>query len=211
MFPTLTTSAGLDRRVEATGPDGAAVELDGTTTGGDPNALTFNWTGPFGTLNGPIITPVIPIGTHLIRLVVTDPYGGNADATVTVTVQDTTPPVISARASPDVLWPPNHKLVEVTVKVEVSDIVDPRPVCSITEIKSNQPTNGTGDGNTQPDWIVTSGTTNGSGALSVQLRAERAGTDKNARIYSIELGCTDPSGNVAPQTVAVTVPFDGKK
>ena len=58
---------------------------------------------------------------------------------------------------------------------------------------------------------MTSGTTNGSGALSVQLRAERAGTDKEARIYSIQLGCTDASGNVATQTVAVTVPFDGKK
>jgi len=58
---------------------------------------------------------------------------------------------------------------------------------------------------------VTSRTTNGSGALSVQLRAERAGTDKEARIYSIELGCTDASGNVAPQSVAVTVPFNGKK
>jgi len=30
-------------------------------------------------------------------------------------------------------------------------------------------------------------------------------------IHALSIGCTDASGNVATQTVAVTVPFDGKK
>jgi hypothetical protein len=74
-------------------------------------------------------------------------------------------------------------------------------VCSIASVSSNEPENGTGDGDTAPDWQVT-------GALSIELRAERAGTG-TGRIYSIAVSCTDRSGNVsAPALVNVTVPHN---
>ena len=190
-----------------TGQDGARVTLNGSATGGKPDALTFTWTGPFGSLHGSTVNPVIPLGDHIIGLEVTDPYGGYAAANMTVTVQDTTPPVIrAAKASPDVLWPANHKLVDVTVKIEVSDIADANPACSIASIASNQPINA----NTDPYWILPSRSTKGSGDLLLQLRAERAGVDKTARIYTLQINCADAFGNLATQTVAVTVPFGGQ-
>ena len=60
--PQLKANAGANQRVEATGPDGARVTLNGSATGGNPDALTFTWNGPFGTLHGSNVNPVIPLG-----------------------------------------------------------------------------------------------------------------------------------------------------
>ena len=98
-----------------------------------------------------------------------------------------------------VLGPPNHKLVNVTVDYEVIS------ACSVTctlSVSSNEPVDGTGDGDTSPDWIVFD-------AHHVQLRAERAGKG-NDRVYTITITCTDDAGNSSSQTVTVTVPHDEK-
>ena len=123
-------------------------------------------------------------------------------------VQDTTPPTIhSLSASPSVLWPPNHKMVEVAVTVAAEDICDAAPVCQIVDVTSNEPINGLGDGDTEPDWEVT-------GDLTVlDLRAERSGVG-SGRVYTIHIECADLSGNTATATVDVSVPHDrgkGKK
>jgi parallel beta-helix repeat protein len=118
---------------------------------------------------------------------------------------DITPPTIhSISANPNVLWPVNHKMVKVTVTVDATDICDPAPICKIVSVTSNEPINGLGDGNTQPDWEIT-------GNLTVNLCAERVGTG-SGRVYTIHVNCTDASGNVAIATVDVTVLHDkGKK
>jgi hypothetical protein len=67
-------------------------------------------------------------------------------------------------------------------------------------VTSSEPANGTGDGNTSSDWEIT-------GPLTVDLRAERAGTG-SGRIYTITVECRDASGNVSTGTVQVTVPHD---
>jgi hypothetical protein len=118
---------------------------------------------------------------------------------------DLIPPVIeSISANPDVLWPPNHKMVTVTLSVDVSDNCGNGTNCQITEVSSNEPVNGPGDGNTAPDWEIT-------GDLTVNLRAERTGKG-SGRIYTITVMCTDASGNSSTGTVTVTAPHDkGKK
>ena len=63
---------------------------------------------------------------------------------------------------------------------------------------SNEPLNGTGDGNTAVDWVVVD-------AHHVQLRAERDG-DGTGRIYTITITATDSAGNTSAQTVTVSVP-----
>jgi hypothetical protein len=88
-------------------------------------------------------------------------------------------------------------MVNVTVTVVAVDSVDPAPVSQIISVTSNQPINGTGDGDTSPDWVIT-------GPLTVQLRSERShGKD---RIYTITIETTDASGNstTATDTVVVT-------
>jgi hypothetical protein len=111
------------------------------------------------------------------------------------------PVIVSVRATPNVLFPPNHKLVPVTISVVTSGNVVSTKIISVT---SNQPINGTGDGNTSPDWIIT-------GDLTVLLRAERAGNIKTDRVYTITVQVTDSFGNTATTTVRVTVPHDQGK
>ena len=129
-------------------------------------------------------------------------FAGDADfaaasAASTLTVLDTVPPVIGAvTASPGLVAVPDHRLFTAMVDYHASD-VSGTPVCALT-VESNEPENGTGDGNTSTDWLVID-------AHHVQLRAERAGTG-NGRIYTITVRCTDASGNAASKSTTVAVP-----
>ena len=69
--------------------------------------------------------------------------------------------------------------------------------CVISNITSNQPVNGTGDGDTAPDWEVVD-------EHHVRLRAERSGGV--TRVYTITITCTDAFGNTSTSQVQVTVP-----
>ena len=95
-----SAAAGSDQTVEATSPAGATVALDGAASSdpdGDP--LTYSWTGPFGSASGSTPSVLLPLGTHTITLSVSDGSVSASD-TLTVTVQDTTGPVISFVRSP---------------------------------------------------------------------------------------------------------------
>lgn len=124
----------------------------------------------------------------------------NADSIAfQVTVEDTTPPAVtSISASPATLWPPNHQMVNVVVTASVVDAVDPMPTVKILSVSSNQPVNGTGDGDAGPDWKIT-------GPMTLQLRAERAGNSKTDRVYTITVQTRDSAGNVGTATVTVRV------
>ena len=94
----------------------AFVFLDGSRSrDGDGDQLTFAWTGVFGSEEGQNPLVKLGVGTHVISLTVSDGQGGTATDTVTVTVNDDATPVVdSAAASPSSLWPPNHRMVNVT-------------------------------------------------------------------------------------------------
>ncbi|HYT59200.1 MAG TPA: hypothetical protein VEL06_03460, partial [Haliangiales bacterium] len=124
--------------------------------------------------------------------------GNQATCSFTVTVRDTESPVItSLSAKPTTLRPPNHQMVLVTVGVKATDNAGPS-TCRITSVTSNEPVNGLGDGDQEPDWII-------AGDLTLYLRAERA-QNGTGRIYSITVTCTDTAGNATNGTVAVFVP-----
>jgi hypothetical protein len=119
------------------------------------------------------------------------------------TPPDTMPPVIkSVTPSPGLLWPPNHKMVPVTVTADVSDNSG-NATCKIISITSNEPENGLGDGDTAPDWII-------SGDLSVNLRAERSGNG-TGRVYTINVSCSDSASNTSNQSAIVKVPINQGK
>ena len=110
------------------------------------------------------------------------------------------PPVIAGGAvSPGVLWPANHKMINVRVSYTVTDDRDPAAAvqCSLS-VASNEPANGTGDGDTAPDWQVVD-------SHRVFLRAERAGSG-NGRTYTITIACTDTAGASSTHQVKVQVP-----
>jgi len=105
--------------------------------------------------------------------------------------------VQSITASPNVLSPPNHQMVPVTITVNLTANAG-AVTARIVKVTSSDPSNTTGDGNTGGDWFVT-------GPLTLQLRAER-GASGIGRTYTITVEITDPSGNVITGSVTVFVP-----
>ena len=117
-------------------------------------------------------------------------------------VQDTTPPNIeSVSVSRNILWPPTHKMVRVTVGVTATDIVDSDPWCRVVDIASNESVlDELGSGNTSPDWEILDD-------LKIKLRAERSG-EGDGRVYTLNVRCTDGFDNSSEETVEVFVPLD---
>lgn len=107
------------------------------------------------------------------------------------------PAIASAAASPAVLWPPDHKMVAITVTAPESGPCDSAKVCRVVSVESNEPADEKGDGDTSPDWIIEGN--------SVRLRAERSGTG-SGRVYTLRMECADSSGNASTTTATVTVP-----
>jgi hypothetical protein len=232
--PTLTVDTSLDCvvacEVSLTVDDGletdsssSMVTIEDTTPPSltAPADITWECTSPAGTpvpLGTPTVSDIcdpspavaddapalFPLGTTSVTWSAKDKCGKGNTATQDVTIVDTTPPEVALSVTPEVLWPPNHRLVPVNVVASVSDVCDENPVCQIVSVGSNEPVNGSGDGNTAPDWET-------NGDLEVSLRAERSGNG-NGRLYSIMVECSDASGKSSAETVTVSVPHDkGKK
>jgi photosystem II stability/assembly factor-like uncharacterized protein len=91
--------AGPDQAVEATGPDGALVTLDGSgSTDPDGDPLAFAWSWPTGGAGGDRPAARLPLGTTTVALTVSDPHGATGTDTVEITVRDTTPPEVALSA-----------------------------------------------------------------------------------------------------------------
>jgi hypothetical protein len=201
-----TANAGGDKTVECTSPAGAAIALDGSgSTDPDDNIAEYVWRREtrFGTEVGssPAITVDLGVGasqTYFLKVI--DAYGQASEASARVKIVDTTPPVItSVTATPNVLWPPNHKMVPVTVNAVATDLCG-GATCQVVGVTATEPINGQGDGSTMPDWQII-------GPGTVNLRAERSG-NRSDRVYTLTVQCTDGSGNRATSTTTVTVPHN---
>lgn len=138
----------------------------------------------------------------------TDPAGNSSTCSQVITVYDNIPPQITGlNPSQTVLWPPNHTMRDITLNYTATDNCLSNPVITIT-ITSNEPVNGTGDGDTDPDWEVIDKT-------HIRLRAERA-ANGNGRIYTIVVivsdGC-NPTVSASTQVAVahnITGPQSGK-
>ena len=115
---------------------------------------------------------------------------------------DTTPPLATVQATPGVLWPPNHALVPIQLQLTATDDSGSFTVEG-PFITSSDPLNGTGDGDTAPDWVVDS-------KYAIRLRAERSGPERG-RTYTINYVVRDPSGNSVTVTATVSVPHGGRR
>lgn len=129
-----------------------------------------------------------------------DPDPNNDSSTATATASNPPPTITGATADPSVLWPPNHRMVNVTVSYDVMDNCPVPPGSCTLSVTSNEPVLGHGSGHTSPDWIVVDD-------HHVLLRAEREGGG-SGRIYTITITCTDSGGNSSEEQVEVTVPHD---
>jgi hypothetical protein len=209
--PPAASIGEIQTPLECTQTDGVSVTLDGSgSSDPDGDTLTYTWDGPFGSLDGEVVTVTLPLGTHTIRLTVDDGNGNTDSDAVTLIVEDTTPPSIDVSLSPDTLWPPNHKMVPISVIVTVNDVCDENASKTLTNITMNEGEktdtydpdydNGVVDGYTIDDIMVDE-----DGQIS--LRAERYATG-GGRVYTITYGTADASGNTATAEATVTVPHN---
>jgi hypothetical protein len=190
---------------------GSTITLDGSgstdsnsTTGTNDDIASFEWfIGDSLIATGEVVEVSLPPGTNTITLKVTDKAGATSTDEVTVTVTDTEAPVVTLTMSPDHLWPPNHKMVEVHAVLDIQDC-DPATSVELVSVTSNEPENGLGDGNTAPDIA---GADLGTDDRDVEVRSERAGPG-SGRVYTFVYRVTDSSGNSTEATATVTVPHD---
>ncbi len=129
----------------------------------------------------------------------TDPTVTNS-ATVGLVVVSNRPPDCSlALPSSSSVWPANHKLQAITI-LGVTDPDGDAVTIQIDSITQDEPTTGTGSGDTCPDAF-------GLGTATAQIRSERSG-NRNGRVYKITFTATDGKGGSCQGRVKVSVPHD---
>jgi CSLREA domain-containing protein len=105
----------------------------------------------------------------------------------------------NAVASPNLLWPPNHRFVP----IQISGVTNPAGgalTISVTSIFQDEPVNSPGSGNTSPDAT-------GVGTATPSVRAERDGGG-DGRVYHITFTATNGNGASCTGSVTVGVPHD---
>jgi hypothetical protein len=133
-------------------------------------------------------------GIHAITYYAVD-KAGNSEAAKTLEVKiDRTVPTLELSATPNIIWPRNHKLVDVTVNGSAGD--------SLSDVSSVQIT-------VTDSYGEYNMTVPGFGS-TVQLEAWCNGTDKSGRTYTITAVVKDKAGNTAVKTTNVVVPHDNR-
>jgi hypothetical protein len=212
VHPVAAISAA--HNVECTGPGGAVVLLDGSssadpdsTPGTNDDIVSFDWyEGPQLLGSGSQLSVPLSLGNHAITLEVEDTAGLKSSATHHVTVVDTVAPSLTAGLAPETLWPPDHRLVEVAVNAGATDLCDANPAIVLASVVSDEPDDAAGpdDGATTGD---VRGAQTGSADFLVSLRAERD-RSSSGRTYALSYEAADASGNIAGEVVVALVPHD---
>lgn len=143
-----------------------------------------------------ILTLVTETGSYVLT------FDVNTRTFTSVVVDKTAPVIAGMPGAGCMLWPPNHKLVQVAT-VTVSDETMVAPGKFKVTATSNQPILFTDP--KDPDIVITP---TASGGYTVQLRADRLGSVATDRIYTIEATARDVARNVATVTATCTVPHD---
>lgn len=146
----------------------------------------------------PLLEPLFSI-TNTAKVTGERPDSNEANNSASATVDVNHNPICKTlAASPPELWPPNHKLVLVTV----SGATDPdgNPLTyAITSVTQDEPLNALGDGNTEPDAFP------GAESDQAWIRAERSGTG-DGRVYDLHVTVTDGVGGECRGIATVGVP-----
>lgn len=107
------------------------------------------------------------------------------------------PDCSAARPSVLELWPPNHKMVPVSI-TGCKDLENDTFTLQVLRIRQDEPVKGAGSGNMSPDGKIL--------GASVELRAERS-AQGDTRVYNITFVAKDSKGATSPETtVSVAVP-----
>jgi DNA-binding beta-propeller fold protein YncE len=207
-----SAAAAAASQVECEGPSGAAVELDASASS-DPDSVpevfqdivSYDWfevdpvTGQWAAIGaGQHLAARLGVGSHDVRVRVTDHAGASSTAAVAVTIVDSTPPEISIAARPPWLLPPMGRMVRVGIEVATDDACGDVAV-SLVSVQSNaapnRPIEHHQRGGPPPDIQEAEV---GSDDRELLLRAE-PNPGGRQRVYTLVYSATDESGN---QTLA---------
>jgi hypothetical protein len=121
---------------------------------------------------------------------------GKVDSLIQVPVNEP-PDCGRAVGNPNVIWPPNHKMVPISVLV--TDPNDDPIINTVTGFTQDEPVSGPRYGNTAPDaWV---------GPYDPMVRAERSGVE-NGRVYFIYFTAADDKGGTCEGAIRVCVPHN---
>ncbi len=118
----------------------------------------------------------------------------------TIFQQCSKPPTLSVSLSPNVLWPPNGKLVAISANIQATDVCDPHPTVDLVSITANE---ALAPGDIQ-------GAVLGAYTLSFKLSATRLGSG-TGRVYTVTYQAKDIAGNSSLASATVIVPHDQGK
>ena len=137
-------------------------------------------------------------GTHTITVSDED---GELLCTAELTVVDTEPPVLESHTVD--LWPPNHKLHEISVEdcVSVNDQCDGDVDAEFVWASSDEPIDALGDGHHAPDIGIS------ADGEHVCVRSERQGPE-DGRVYKLGVHVVDAAGNEADGECTIIVDHD---
>jgi sugar lactone lactonase YvrE len=200
------------------------VTLAGQVSDFDGDVLTYEWLEGTDPLVSGLRTTIIggdpvdlpshditnfTIGFHTLTLHVNDGVNDPVTGDITVEIIDSTAPTLAPVPNKTILWPPNHKMVDIMIEANAGDNSGD-PVTLSATVSSNEPEDGLDDEDEAPDWseLVID---QANGIIDLQLRSERSGSG-DGRVYTITITATDASGNSSQSLVEIIVPHDkGKK
>ena len=183
--PVTVTFAATDN-VGGSGVKEIRVSLTGASTG------SYVIPGNSGSVQ------VTTEGTTFVNYIAVD-NAGNQESPGIVRLQiDRTPPVLSGLPASCVIWPPDHRLVQVAL-IKASDSLSGVAGPLSIAVTSNEPEAGLGDGDLAPDIVISGG--------DLKVRAERSGRGAG-RVYAISATAADVAGNIATATATCSVPHD---
>lgn len=134
-----------------------------------------------------------------------DQKGLQGTAVATVNNIDKIPPTLKVFSDKPKLTKNNHKLEEVTFSWEAEDSDSGIASVKLVSVTSNEPDNGSGDGNTTGDI---QGAEIGTSDNKILLRAERSGNG-SGRVYTVTYEAVDHAGNKTQASAIVSVPHNG--
>jgi len=127
-------------------------------------------------------------------------FGPWSHVSVKVAAACSLQPVITASANTSLIWPPNHKMVPLTISGTISQ----EPGCSLVgafyRLNDEYGVNQAGS--------LTVGPNGGDYSVTVYVEAWRLGTDMDGRAYTFTVDASNQAGPGTSNAVVATVPHD---